>query len=175
MASPWSSSFFSVAEALYKPLRCPVAQGPDSERRVDAVARGEDGPAEDVEAGRVVHAQLGVDHRSGRIFSHTAAAEIVAAHDPPEAGAAPGLRRAHLEQYLPRLALHPFGEPVLVRLHVVGYAHEGHPEPAPVTVAGVEVEEVGLVRERVRLQTNGGPVLPGADVVLPALAPGWYV
>src|SRR5215210_291797 len=172
MASPWSSWFFSVAQALDQPLRRPVAQGPDSKRRVDPVARGEDGPAEDVEARRVMHAQLGVNHRSGRIFSHTAAAEIVAAHDAPEARTAPGLRRAHLAQYLLRFALHPVGEPVLIFLYVVGDAHEGHSEPAPVTVARIEVEKVGSVRERVRLQTDGGPVLPGADVVLPTPPPG---
>src|SRR5215204_4829833 len=141
--------------------------------RVDAGTGREDGPAEDVQARRIVDAEIGVDDGGGWVLAHSTPAQIVAAADACKAWSAPGLRRPHLAQYLLGPVLHPCGEPLLVLAEVVGDADERH--PAPVAVAGIEIEKVVLVGERVGLDADGAKVLPLADVVLVALAPRRHV
>jgi hypothetical protein len=64
---------------------------------------------------------------------------------------------------------------VLVVLHIIGDAHKGQAKTGPVAAAGVEVEKVVLVGERIKLDADRRPVLPGADVILIIFAPRRHV
>lgn len=67
---------------------------------VDAVAGWEGGRAEDVQPGRVMHSQVGAEHRLSRILAHAAASQLVAADHAGEARPAPCLTRADCAESL---------------------------------------------------------------------------
>ncbi len=48
---------------------------------------------------------------------------------------------------------------MLIRLQVIGHAHHRHAQTAAVTVAGIDVEEIRLVRERFWLHPHHPKVL----------------
>src|SRR5215208_6649636 len=90
------SALLSALQAPHQPLCGTVTDGPQRERGIDARAGGKNGAAEDVEPGGVMHAELRIDHRGGRVFSHPAPAKVVAAANAGETRTVPCLGRAHL-------------------------------------------------------------------------------
>src|SRR5215217_6232121 len=90
------SAFLSALQAPHQPICGAVTDGPQRERGIDARAGGKNGAAEDVEPGGVMHAELRIDHRGGRVFSHPAPAKVVAAANAGETRTVPCLGRAHL-------------------------------------------------------------------------------
>src|SRR5215204_1467324 len=90
------SALLSALQSPHQPLCATVTDGPQRERGIDARAGGKNGAAEDVEPGGVMHAELRIDHRGGRVFSHPAPAKVVAAANAGETRTVPCLGRAHL-------------------------------------------------------------------------------
>src|ERR687894_1283691 len=115
---------------------------------------------------------MGAPHRRGGVSPHAPPAEVVAAADAAKSRTTPGLRRPHRVQDLLGLGLHPVGEAPLVLSQITGDTDEGKPEPAAVAVARVQVEEVGVVGQRLGLEPDRADVLPASEVILVPLAPG---
>src|SRR4051794_3702827 len=171
MQSTWSL-FVTTSKAPYEVLGGPVAEAPHGQGRVDPGAGRKDGSAEDVQSRCVVNAQVGIHHRGSGIFAHAASAEVMAAADATKARTAPRFVRTHRVKDAFGLLFHPVGKTPLVLSQVAGDTYEGKPEPAAVTVSGIQVEEVGLVGQRLGLEPNRADVLPASKVILVPPAPG---
>ena len=153
----------------------PVAESPHRQCWVDTGTGWKDSSAEDVESWCVVDTQIGVHHRGGRIFAHAASAEVVAAADATKARTTPRFLRSHRVKDVFGLLFHPVGKAPLVLSQVAGDAHEWEPKPATISVSRVQIEEVGLVGQRLGLEPNRADVLPASKVIFVPSAPGWDV
>ena len=92
-------------------------------------------------------------------MAHPATAQFMAAANSGKAGPAPCRGSTHGTQDLFRFAFHPAGQPALVRLQVVSYAHDRQSERTPITIVRVEVEEVGPIWQGIRLEYGGACAL----------------
>src|SRR5215217_2883094 len=166
------SLFVTTSKALREVLGGPVAESPHRQCWIDPGTGWKNSSAEDVQSWRVVDTQIAVHHRGGGVFTHAASAEVVAAADATKARTTPRFHRTHRVKDLFGLLFHPVGKAPLVLSQIAGNAHEGEPEPASVTVSRVQVEEVGLIGQRLGLEPDGADVLPASKVILILLAPG---
>ena len=110
-----------------------------------------------------MYAQIGIHHRGSGIFAHAASAEVVAAADATKARTTPHFLRSHRVKDVFGLLFHPVGKAPLVLSQVAGDAHEREPKPAAISVSRVQIEEVGLVGQRLGLEPNRDVLIAGYD------------
>src|SRR5215217_1313365 len=166
------SLFVTTSKALREVLGGPVAESPHRQCWIDPGTGWKNSSAEDVQSWRVVDAQIAVHHRRGRVFAHSASAEVVAAADATKALTTPRFHRTHHVKDLFGLLFHPVGKAPLVLSQIASDTHKGEPEPASVTVPRVQIEEVCVIGQRLGLETNSADVLPASKVILVLLTPG---
>src|SRR5688572_10277641 len=66
------SRLLALPQPIHQPFRRTIADRPHREGRIDAGAGGEGRSAQDVQAERVVDAQLRIDHGGGWVVAHAA-------------------------------------------------------------------------------------------------------